>query len=114
MAAPTVRSPDAGGLILYLYPALIALSLGLNHAQEITDVPRPRSGCGCGSGSTSRPEAAGSLPEAASDSISLAKQAAVKYSREANVEAQKIAQDHRSHSKPRTNQVEQRTTFAAQ
>lgn len=105
MAAPTVRSPDAGGLILYLYPALIALSLGLNHAQEITDVPRPRSGCGCGSGSTSRPEAAGPLPEAASDSISLAKQAAVKYSREANVEAQKIAQDHRSHSKPRTNQM---------
>ncbi|XP_078270569.1 formylglycine-generating enzyme [Rhinoraja longicauda] len=106
MAAPTARAADAGGFILYFYPALIALSLGLNHAHEITEAPRPRSGCGCGSGSTSRPEAAGSLPEAASDSISfLAKQAAVKYSREANVEAQKIAQDHRSHPKPRTNQM---------
>ncbi|XP_072136739.1 formylglycine-generating enzyme isoform X2 [Mobula birostris] len=97
MAMPIARD-SAACLFMYFTLALIALSLALNQSPEVSGGPGSRSGCGCQSGSTNR-------PEALSDSISLAKRAAVKYSKEANVEGQKTAQGNVPHSKRRTNQM---------
>ncbi|XP_059800372.1 formylglycine-generating enzyme isoform X3 [Hypanus sabinus] len=104
MAMPIARD-SAACLFMYFTPALIALSLALNQSPDVSGGPGSRSGCGCQSGSTNRPEATGRLPEALSDSISLAKRAAVKYSREANVEGQETAQGNVPHSKRRTDQM---------
>uniref|UniRef100_UPI00398E875D formylglycine-generating enzyme isoform X2 n=1 Tax=Pristiophorus japonicus TaxID=55135 RepID=UPI00398E875D len=109
MAMPRVQPLGGRGFMFYLYPALIALSVGLSPAAATSPSPKdtstPGSSAGCGCGSTSRREAADHLPDTPGDRSSLAKQAAVKYSREANVVGQEIAEDDRPRWERRTNQM---------
>ncbi|XP_067855051.1 formylglycine-generating enzyme isoform X2 [Heptranchias perlo] len=109
MAVPTVRPLGGRGFIVYFYPALIAFSFGVSPASATSQSPKdadtPGSSSGCGCGSTNRREAAGHLPETPSDSVSLAKQAAAKYSKEANAVGQEITEDDVPHWARRTNQM---------
>ncbi|XP_069793028.1 formylglycine-generating enzyme isoform X7 [Narcine bancroftii] len=99
MAVPIAR-PSAVRLLVYFYPVLITFSFGFGQSSEVTNGPGSPSGCGCSRSRSS------SLPRSPSDSISLAKQAAVKYSKEANVENAETTRDHRPHLKRPTNQAE--------
>ncbi|XP_069793023.1 formylglycine-generating enzyme isoform X2 [Narcine bancroftii] len=98
MAVPIAR-PSAVRLLVYFYPVLITFSFGFGQSSEVTNGPGSPSGCGCSRSRSS------SLPRSPSDSISLAKQAAVKYSKEANVENAETTRDHRPHLKRPTNQM---------
>ncbi|XP_038666681.1 formylglycine-generating enzyme isoform X2 [Scyliorhinus canicula] len=105
MALPRLRSLSGRGFVFYFYPALIVLSVGVSPTFAPSPSPQDigsfSSGCGC----TNRRDSAGNHPETPSDSISLAKQAAAKYSKEANVLGQEMAEDYRSHLERRTNQM---------
>ncbi|XP_041047068.1 formylglycine-generating enzyme isoform X2 [Carcharodon carcharias] len=104
MALPSLRCLGGRDFLFYFYPTLIALFVGLSPTFATSPSPKDSgssSGCGC----TSRREAVGHFPDTPSDSISLAKQAAAKYSKEANVVGQEIAEDHRPHLERRTNQM---------
>ncbi|XP_067907565.1 formylglycine-generating enzyme isoform X3 [Heterodontus francisci] len=102
MAMPRLRFLGGRGFLFYFYLVLIVL-LGVSPVFASSESPKDTGssiGCGC----TSRREASGHL-ETPSDSISLAKQAAAKYSKEANVVDQEIAEDYRPRLEKRTNQM---------
>ncbi|XP_048462351.1 formylglycine-generating enzyme-like isoform X2 [Rhincodon typus] len=104
MALPRSRSLCGRCLTVYFSLTLFVLLVSVSLVFATSPSPKDSgfsSGCGC----TSRREVAGDFPDTPHDSISLAKQAAAKYSKEANVVGQEITEDYRPDLERRTNQM---------
>ncbi|XP_060691717.1 formylglycine-generating enzyme isoform X2 [Hemiscyllium ocellatum] len=104
MALRSSRGLHRKGSIVYFSLKLFVLLVCASSAFATSPSPKgpgSSSGCGC----TSRREVAGDFPDAPHDSVSLAKQAAAKYSKEANVVGQEITEDYKPNLEKRTNQM---------